>query len=228
MMKQAALLALAILTVLCITRSANASQIRNIERQEIARVKATIAGLPGVRDEGHLDGIATGIVSAAAAATCSLDWSYADWCIRRWSPTRVELEAALITVGYWESRFLARIGQGQCRKDECDAYKDAQGRTHHRARGFYQVQRTGLITTREWRDIVGTGAWNYFTASSVAARVLASNRAWCKNPHGMFSGYARGGYCSWRGAGIRTAFFRRMLLKLQAPKVRVEAIAAAN
>lgn len=224
-MKQAALLVLA---VLCTTGSANASQIRNIERQEIARVKATIAGLPGVQDEGHLDGVSTGIVSAAAEATCTLDWSYADWCKPRWTLSREELEAALITVGYWESRFLARIGRGECRKNECDAYKDVQGRIHHRARGFYQVQRTGLIKNQEWHDMVGTGAWNYFTASSVAARVLASNRAWCKSPHGMFSGYARGGYCSWRGAGVRTVFFHKVIVKLQAPQTGGKEVVAAN
>lgn len=185
---------------------------------EVTAVKAAISSLPGVQDEGQLDAAAAGIVSASAEATCTLDWKRADWCRPIWPTSRHSLQAALITAGYFESRWLARIGRGECRKNECDAYK-FRGRIYHRARGYYQIQRSGLVSSREWVEMLGTNEGATFVASAVSARILARNYSYCRTYSGMFSGYARGGNCQWKGAGLRSRFMEKIAMpRLQAAR----------
>lgn len=177
-------------------------------------ILTALVALPGVRDEGHLETVAAGIQSAVLQATCTGDWAEADDCIPTWTRRPEELAALLITTGYWESKFLARIGAGRCEKWECDPAKDRAGRIYHRARGFYQIQASPAVTVYEWRHMRGLGEYRVFVASAVAARLLSRHYANCKTIQGAISGYATGGRCSWSRAGARMTTFQRTLERL--------------
>lgn len=179
-------------------------------------ILAALLALPGVRDEGHLKDVASGITSATLQATCQGDWAGSDDCARTWPGRPEELAALLVTTGYWESKFLARIGQGRCEKWECDAHKDAKGKVYHRARGYFQIQASTAITMFEWRHMVGRGEYRAFVASATSARLLSRHYAGCKNIQGAISGYATGGRCDWSKAGRRMTTYKAVLTKLQA------------
>lgn len=178
-------------------------------------ILAALMALPGVRDEGHLADVASGIVGATLQATCSGDWASTDDCVPTWRGRPEELAALLITIGYWESKFLARIGKGRCEKWECDAYKGLDGKIYHRARGYFQVQASTAITMYEWNNMWGSGEYRAFVASSTAARLLGRHHASCKTVQGAISGYATGGRCSWRQAGARMTTYKTTLDRLQ-------------
>lgn len=177
---------------------------------------------PGVQDEGHIALVASSIHRAAHTLTTCTPTIGEDGeekaCRPLWVWGRTELVAALLTMGYWESRFLRRIGDGQCRKWECDAYKLPDGRIAHRARGFYQVQLTGGIDLAEWKGMLGaTSEQAQYTAALVSGRMLARHRHRCKTREGMIAGYARGNVCVWNRAGNRVLFMGRTHAKLTAP-----------
>lgn len=188
-----------------------------------ALILSLLMALPGVgiphdgetvqEHRARLGVVAYSIQSAANQATCSDEWATLVDCERIWPGSRDELVLALVTVGYHESRFLGRIQAGKCRKDECDAYKDALGRVRHRSRTYYQIQDTGAVTSDEWREMVGTEVWPTFVASSVAARVLSTSRAACARhgawPAPTFSRYGTGGSCAWGRVGSRVSTYKK-------------------
>jgi hypothetical protein len=189
-------------------------------------ILAALLALPGVRDEGHLVDVASGITSATLQATCSGDWADTPGCVKTWPGRPEELAALLVTMGYWESKFLARIGRGKCEKWECDAYKAIDGRIHHKARGYFQIQASPAVTTYEWRHMIGSGEYRAFVASSTAARLLGRHYAGCKTIQGAISGYATGGRCSWRQASARMTTYKASLTRLQTPVRRPAAVPA--
>lgn len=188
-----------------------------------ALILSLLMALPGVgipHDGESVDahrvrlGVAAySILSAANQATCSDEWAKLVDCQRIWPGSRDELVLALVTVGFHESRFLGRIQAGKCRKDECDAYKDALGRVQHRSRTYYQIQQTGAVTSDEWREMVGTEVWPTFVATSVAARVLSTARTACARhgawPAPTFSRYGTGASCAWGRVGSRVSTYKK-------------------
>lgn len=191
-------------------------------------ILAALLALPGVKNEGHLEAVAAGIQGAVLQATCTGDWAATDDCVPTWTRSPEELAALLITTGYWESKFLARIGAGRCEKWECDPSKDRSGRLYHRARGFYQVQASTAVTADEWRHMYGLGEYRVFVASSVAARLLGRHHASCKTIQGAISGYATGGRCGWRKAGARMTTYQRTLERLQTAPVQAAPVRVAR
>lgn len=186
-------------------------------------IHVVVKSLPGVVDEDHLDTVALAIAHAADNLTTCTPTAEKPDCTPEWTWGRTELVASLITMGYWESRFIRRIGAGNCHKWECDATKMPDGRIIHRARGFYQVQQSGLVKPHQWRNMVGITYDAQLTAAEVSGRIMSRNRARCNSRSGMISAYARGIGCTWPGAGVRELFLRRVLDKLAATEQQVRA-----
>lgn len=142
-------------------------------------VFAVLLSLPGV-DPAYADTTAHAIATAA--------------------PTP-ERAALLISVGYHESKFMPRIGRGECLTytgrggvvfRECDA---------GRARGFWQVQRTSLAP--EFDRLLGLDVETVTLAAVVADRILQRGRRACRTTEGSVSYFARGNCRIWPGAKRR-------------------------
>lgn len=106
----------------------------------------------------------------------------------------------LIAVGYFESKFLARIARGECRTyvwrgqriAECDA---------GRARHWWQAQHTSLAP--EWPRLLGIDAPTVRLAATVADRTLERGMRACRTVEKTMSYYARGSCRGFRGAANR-------------------------
>ena len=145
-------------------------------------------------------------------------------CERIWPGSAEELAAALVTVAWHESRFVLRVHQGKCRRDECDARKGPGGAIYHLARGLWQVHSSGIVPRDVWRSSVGTTLDRTTTAAWGAALALSHGRRTCakaaKGKHGWvaptFSSYATGFSCAWSGSFAREQTYRRVLSKVVA------------
>ena len=154
--------------------------------------------------------IAAAVATASTVATCS---DQPEGCRRVWPGTRRELAAALVTLGWWESKYVWRVHAGKCRPLECDA---------GRARTPWQMQRATATIRRHWSHMVGTGyvptlhaAWAAAVTFSTAAR--GCSRSPLGPVAGAFSGYARGsriGRCTWRQGLNRARTYRVVLRRL--------------
>jgi hypothetical protein len=130
-----------------------------------------------------------------------------------------------VDIAYFESGLHKRIAAGHCRPNECDAVKLPGGRIWHRARGAYQIQYNGAVSSTEWLEMDGVSEYNFFVASYTAARLLGSHEQLCKGISGAISGFATGGRCGWSGARSRFATYKRLLLRVSAPVVEKPAVA---
>lgn len=167
--------------------------------------------------------IAESIETAAREATCTTIDPVAE-CTPWWpAAQRDELASMLVTLAWWETKFIKRVHAGQCRSDECDALKLKNGDVLHRARSSWQVQRNPRIVSKaEWEGMVGTSIEATTTAARVATRVLASSRSRCakgmetKWEHPAVSAYATGFSCSWSRADRRVSTYRKVLANIRA------------
>lgn len=155
----------------------------------------------------NLPTIAASIDSAVLAATCTGPYDGADWCEPMWTERPTLLAASLIALGRMESNFLPRIADGRCHKWECDPFV-YQGKVHHRARHYWQIQRSGL--TPAWPLLHGSDYLTTTLAALTAARVLSAGHKRCGSLPGAMAAYARGGVCVWSRAGKRAAFAEYM------------------
>lgn len=159
---------------------------------------------------------ATAIAAASARATCSEQWE-GPGCRRRWPGSREQLAAALLALGWHETRWAQYVGEGRCAEgppgQRCDP--DRAGRP--RARSYWQVWRVAwpqLWKTRPGSpEAVQEAAWG--------AAVRMSGAWWrCRKQAvtplaGAFSGY-RALSCTWPSATDRAATTQRMLVRLHA------------
>lgn len=109
--------------------------------------------------------------------------------------------ATLFAVGYYESGFLPRIQEGECRPHECD---------HGKAHSFWQLH----DWVSGWNELVGMDRVN--VAADVAARILRRGRRVCHTEAGAISFFAVGTCFGWRGADQRAAFSLKIEQKLAA------------
>jgi len=114
-----------------------------------------------------------------------------------------ELRAALLAVGYYESRYSRRIHAGDCHAHECD---------DGLAVGPWQVWPL-------WYDVeqsrgVGTSWDATFVSARAAAQALADGRRRCGTLDGALAAYATGTSCDWHGANrrARLAFWVGLIL----------------
>ena len=151
---------------------------------------------------------ASAIHAAAQRATC---YGRVE-CKRHWAWSANEAMAALVTTGWWESRFAQHVIDGKCRPYECDPVKLPDGTILHKAAGAYQQQAAGLISVSEWKKLPGhpgRQAW-------AAVRMLGASRDKCKTVAGMFSQYGTGKHCGWGKAPARARTYTRILARLEA------------
>ena len=154
--------------------------------------------------------VANAIHGAAERATCS---GIAE-CTPHWPGTANQAIAALISAGWWESRFAQHVIDGKCRPYECDPIKLANGTIFHKAAGAWQQQVAGPILYAEWKTLPG----NPEAQAWAAVRVLASSKRACKTTNGMFSMYATGRWCGWKHSAARVRTYQRILGKLSEGK----------
>lgn len=152
--------------------------------------------------------------------------------LEEWPGTRAELAAALVTTGWWETRFARRIHAGRCGRLECDAVHDIRGRVvAHRARSPWQVQSSAVVPYGLWRRARGLTPEATLAGAQAAALALAHARRRCVAPGQpwearTFSMYGTGKRCVWRGAARRVPTARAVLAQLS-PQVEPAALVRA-
>ena len=152
--------------------------------------------------------VASAIHGAAQRATC---YGRVE-CSAYWSGSKNQAIAALVSTGWWESRFAQRIIDHKCRKNECDSVLLPDGTVFHKSAGAWQQQAGGVVTVLEWQRLPGSPrrqAW-------AAVRTLGRSKDACKTPAGMFSMYGTGKHCGWAGAVPRVRTYNKVLRKLDA------------
>lgn len=138
--------------------------------------------------------------------------------VESWPGAPDELAAALVAIGWHESRYARRIHAGRCGPRECDAVADARGRVvWHRARSPWQVQLSGVVPPALWRAARGITPEATGAGAEAAALALSSARRKCGDRWqpwdvGAVSMYATGRRCRWHRAPERARMIRRILV----------------
>lgn len=154
--------------------------------------------------------ISSSIDTAARYGACEKgdpDCDDRAWVVGDGSIKRLELTAALIVLGRFESGYARHVHQNRCRVliGECD---------NGRARSPWQFQRTEL-TRRQWWSYKGADQRSTETAAYAAAIVLGRARANCGSWEGAFAQYATGGACKWKYSAPRAAAYEKTLVELR-------------
>lgn len=146
---------------------------------------------------------------AVDQVSCTGHWATID-CRRIWPGSRRQLAAALITVGWHESRYSELVHQGRCSElpkgMQCD---------HGKARTVFQLWQ--VACPKAWEQEPGSVA-ELQQAAVCAARLLSNAYRMCatddtpNNWAGAFSRYGRA-YCRWPGGISRAATMARVLSK---------------
>jgi hypothetical protein len=152
--------------------------------------------------------IATAIDDAASKATCS-DKYEDPKCQKTWLQSKKNIALLLVTKGYWESRFAKNVHEGNCRVDECDSYR-VNGKTHHRARSLWQIQKTGLETHEEYAQMNSSSIEATTMSANIAVRHLVLGMNKCRTILGTIALYGGAPSCDWSGAVPREAFYKRI------------------
>lgn len=130
---------------------------------------------------------------------------------KKWPGTRSELKALLYTVGWHESGFVIRIGEGLCRPHECD---------RGRARGYWQQHANSTSSLEAWQQLAGPGHESTAVAAREAARALTRARNQCRSLERLpgdwlpmtLSAYAGRGCVGWfKGRESRIATYTRLV-----------------
>lgn len=153
--------------------------------------------------------IATAIDDASSKTTCS-DKYDVPGCEKTWPGDKKSIAMLLITKGFWESKFAKNVHEGNCRPYECDSFT-SNGRTIHKARSLWQIQKTGLVSKEEYNQMKSATLSSTTIAANVAVRYLALGMKSCKTIRGAISIYGGARVCNWSGAAPREAFYRRII-----------------
>lgn len=150
--------------------------------------------------EVRLTTIANAIATATNAATCA---SADDGCKPKWTGAADDHALALVTLGWWESRFARHVHADKCRVliGECDA---------GRAKSVWQLQWSRLVPYEEWVTIGGLSRERTTRAAGAASRVFVMAFGRCKTFEGAFALYGTGKTCKMKSAKERAKFFVRL------------------
>jgi hypothetical protein len=187
-------------------------------------ILAALMALPAAVDPSESDVervaryevIAHAIESASLAATCQGPYSAASWCVPVWQGPRIDLVSLLITEGWWESKFLRRVGAGRCWPNECDAVRLRDGRIYHRSRHYWQLQQSTFVPKEAWLELVGIEYEPTTLAAYSAAVVLGEGLKRCRSVSGAIAFYAQPRSCGWSGATARNSTFEYVRGRLRA------------
>lgn len=122
-------------------------------------------------------------------------------------------QAALISLGWHESRFARYVIEGRCQDGPPGARCD-----NGRARSPWQLWRRSCPSA--W-ELAEDDPRAMERSAACAARLLRGARGRCRGMHpagdlaGMFSGYARGGRCTWGPAAGRAQSMGAVLMRLE-------------
>ncbi len=159
----------------------------------------------------RLQTVATAITDATEESTCTGEFATPE-CKPDWTLSPLELSVLLAVNGYAESLFAKNVHEGKCKKYECDPYSHG-GKVYHRARTPWQIQRSGLLTDKEWKTMVGTDYYATLTAARVAARILSRSYRSCHTIRGSMSLYGGVQNCNWSGVSKRHGMYKKLLEK---------------
>jgi hypothetical protein len=152
--------------------------------------------------------IATAIDDASSKTTCS-DKYDVPGCEKSWPGDKKSIAMLLVTKGFWESKFAKNVHEGKCRPYECDSYT-VNGKTIHKARSSWQIQKTGLVSKEEYDQMKAATLESTKISANVAVRYLALGMKSCKTIRGAISIYGGARVCNWSAAAPREAFYRRI------------------
>lgn len=159
--------------------------------------------------------VAYAVASASERATCTGPWALADKtvCTRLWPGEAPELAAALVTTGYFESRFSVAVAAGGCAPSGC-------GPRWWAAHSNWQIEQSAVVPRDVWERLVGLAPVPIEDAAWTAARIMALARGHCA-PHSVhwveptLAGYATGNACRWKGARVRVGMVWSVLYRLR-------------
>lgn len=119
------------------------------------------------------------IASAASTGVvhtmCRGQWLNDPDCDPRWKGSRVELTAALLAVGYWETAYASAIHIGHCDAMPGGCDRDRKGVP--RARSYWQCWKAACPEL--WQTVSGTDA-ELLAAAWNASRLLAGFYTYCR------------------------------------------------
>jgi hypothetical protein len=122
--------------------------------------------------------------------------------------------AEAVAVAWWETKILARIQAGECRRPtrskrgECDWH---YGKKLFQARSYFQIHEDASLKARtRWNELVGLEPENVDASVDVAMQLLRRGKQVCKTSEGAISYFAVG-HCRWPGAAKRAATVRQLL-----------------
>ncbi len=127
-----------------------------------------------------------------------------------WSRGKDQMILALVTEGYFESRFARFVHNGEClkKKGYCD---------NGRAISIWQLQKGQGQTREEWLGLGHMTLDSTTKAAKEAAKRFANSYSTCKlSLNGAFSLYATGNSCSWSRAKVRVRTMERLESKVRA------------
>jgi hypothetical protein len=177
----------------------------------ILGLQAPLDGEPAQERLARLQTVATAIVDVSEASACTGNFSTPE-CKPEWTRSPLELSVLLATKGYAESLFAKNVHEGKCKKTQCDPYSSG-GKIYHKARTSWQIQKSGMVSDKEWKTMVGTDYRSTFTAATVAARILSRGYRSCKTVLGSMSFYAGVHSCEYSGVVKRHAMYQKLLKK---------------
>jgi hypothetical protein len=152
----------------------------------------------------RLTTVASSIALVSERATCTGAYASKEGCKAFWPGSVKELQRLLITQAYFETGLAQHVHEGRCRRNECDG---------GRARGLWQVQRSGLVPWEQWERIKGADEASTRISAYYAARALSRGYNKCGTIEGAIAIYATGATCTWAGASKRFQFFERLMAK---------------
>jgi hypothetical protein len=162
----------------------------------------------------RMEVISAAIVDAADRAACFGVWQTPD-CVPRFRDRR-GMAAALIVIGYAESRFARYVHENRCLDGPPGARCGADDRGIPRGRSPWQLWRSACPEL--WDRMVDSSLEATQAGAWCSARLLAGAYRRCQrknaNPWaGAFSGY-RGASCSWPNAANRARLQRQFVAQL--------------
>jgi hypothetical protein len=140
------------------------------------------------RLDAHQELIASSIHDAAQAE-------------KMWPGSKDELERLMLVVGKFESGFAIRIGEGKCKRFECDPHL-VNGEVKHRARGFWQSH-ANRRNAQAWEAMGAGDEASIRLAAKEAARALTVARFTCQ---GTSSDWVRVSLRAYAGSACWKAF----------------------
>ncbi len=171
----------------------------------------------------RLTQLAETIERAADRAACSGEYKEKK-CDALWR-NRWELSAALVALGWMESRFAQYVGEDRCLDGPKQARCDFDAETGKpRAKSYWQLWEVACPAL--WKAESGSQEALNHAAWCTASRLVLSKRH-CKSWEGAFGMYAGRG-CEWSGGQQRVKWMTVVFKKLHIARERIRAKKRAN